>query len=221
MPISEASSATVIELLHTQQPLRLEHEIAIRRERIDRELSEIEDRRCAITRAMSTLRTQQQMLDTALEAQHDTRYAELLLDEWEKLRSHPRLADAEVRSSTVDPDQEALLPTCQLEALRRKIDAHDSLRALQLTASHRSKANHAGPEDNTARAWLYGSGVHRRAESGRQPACEQTRSIECRLTAHTSQRDLGKNRILGESRGTHEMTNRLTARERRAVPSGR
>ena len=57
---------------------------------------------------MSTLRTQQQMLDTALEAQHDTRYAEHLLDEWEKLRSHPRLADTEVRSSTVDPDQEAL-----------------------------------------------------------------------------------------------------------------
>jgi hypothetical protein len=108
MPISEASSAAVVELLNAQHPLRLEQEIASRRSEIDRELSEIEDRRCAISRSLTAVRSQQQLLDIAIEAQHDTSYAQHLLEEWEQLRTHPRLARAEVRASSTNPDQESL-----------------------------------------------------------------------------------------------------------------
>lgn len=109
MPISEASSTAVVELLNAQHPLRLEQEIADRRDHIDHELSIIEDWRCAISRSLTTVRSQQQLLDIALEAQHDRRYAQHLLEEWEQLRSHPRLARAEVRTSSTNTDQESLL----------------------------------------------------------------------------------------------------------------
>jgi hypothetical protein len=118
MTVSDETSASVIEMLSSQQPVTLENDIAIRRLDIDRNLSQIEEWRCNITRSLSTLRTQQQTLDIALQAQSDTSYAEHLREEWEHLRSHPRLAGAEVRASTDNPEQHQSLFLLSTDDLR-------------------------------------------------------------------------------------------------------
>jgi hypothetical protein len=108
MTLSDEASVSVVEMLNSQQQARLDNEIANHRSEIDRFLSRVEDRRCEITRCLSAVRSRQQMLDIALEVQGDTGYAEHLLDEWEQLRSHPRLAGAEVRVSTSDHELQSL-----------------------------------------------------------------------------------------------------------------
>jgi hypothetical protein len=95
-------------MLGSQRPATLENEIASRRREIDRNLSQIEGWRRDITHCLSVVRDQQQMLDIALQARSDTSYVEHLLDEWEHLRSHPRLASAEVRDSAHNPELQSL-----------------------------------------------------------------------------------------------------------------
>lgn len=100
MAVSDEASVPVVEMLGSQRPARLENDIANRRRTIDQNLSRIEEYRCEITRYLSIVRNDQQMLDIALEVQRDTSFVEHLFEEWEQLRSHPRLAGAEVRDST-------------------------------------------------------------------------------------------------------------------------
>jgi len=106
--VSDGASASVVEMLSSQRPVTLENEIASRRYEIDRSLSQIEDSRREITRHLSMVRNQQQMLDIMLQTQRDTSYAEHLRAEWEQLRSHPRLASAEARASTEGPELQSL-----------------------------------------------------------------------------------------------------------------
>lgn len=108
MTVSDEASASVVETLGSQQQAKFDCEIANHRIEIDRCLTRIEDRRCEITRTLSAVRSRQRMLDIALEVQSDTGYAEHLLDEWEQLRSHPRLAGAEIRVSTSDHGLQSL-----------------------------------------------------------------------------------------------------------------
>lgn len=108
MTVPDTAAAAVVEMLRLQRPVQLEIEIESRRREIDRNLSQIERQRRNITSTLSSVRHEQQLLDIALQAQGDSSYAQHLLDEWEKLRSHPRLASAEVRESTEDPDVTSL-----------------------------------------------------------------------------------------------------------------
>ncbi len=108
MTVSDGASISVVEMLGSQRSVTLENEIARWRREIDRDLSQIESWRCEIARRLSTVRDQQQMLDIALQAQSDTSYVEHLIEEWERLRSHPRLAGAEVRASTNNPELQSL-----------------------------------------------------------------------------------------------------------------
>jgi hypothetical protein len=108
MTIPDTAAAAVVEMLGLQRPVRLEMEIDSRRREIDRNLSQIESMRRSITTTLSSIRSEQQLLDIALQAQGDSSYAQHLLDEWEHLRSHPRLASADVRESTDDPDVTSL-----------------------------------------------------------------------------------------------------------------
>jgi hypothetical protein len=98
-------------MLTRQRPVRLEQEIRSRRGEIDRNLAQIDSWRRSITTYLSAVRSEQQLLDIALQAQSDSAYAEHLLEEWEQLRSHPRLVNADVRESTDDPEIQALILT--------------------------------------------------------------------------------------------------------------
>jgi hypothetical protein len=124
MTVSDTAAAAVVEMLSLQRPVRLELEIESRRDEIDRNLSQVESMRRSITSTLSSVRHEQQLLDIALQAQSDSSYAQHLLDEWERLRSHPRLASAEVRESTEDPDVASLflLTTDDLRLHRQDTD---------------------------------------------------------------------------------------------------
>lgn len=108
MTVSDTAASEVVEMLSRQRPVQLEIDIESRRHEIDRNLSQIESLRRSITSTLSSVRHEQQLLDIALQAQSDSSYAQHLLDEWEQLRSHPRLASADVRESTEDPDVASL-----------------------------------------------------------------------------------------------------------------
>src|SRR6202034_3269922 len=106
------------------------------------------------------------------------------------------------------------LPSRQLEALGREVHAHDPLRTLEPASGNGAQADHAGAEDDTYRSWLHGGRVHRGAETRRQAAGKQARSIEWRLPVNARERDLWQDRVFGKGRGTHEMADRLArARE--------
>jgi hypothetical protein len=126
MTISDEASASVLEMLSSQRPVTLENEIANRRREIDRNLSQIETWREEITRHLSMVRNQQQMLDITLQAHGDTSYAEHLLDEWEHLRSHPRLDGVEARPSTDDPELQSLFLLTSDDLQLRRSDTGES-----------------------------------------------------------------------------------------------
>lgn len=126
MSVSDEASVPVVEMLSSQQPTTLESEIASRRCEIDRILGQIEERRHEITHRLSRMRDQQQMLDIALQARSDTRHAEHLLEEWDQLRSHPRLARAEVRASTNDTELESLFLTTTEDLRLHRSDTDES-----------------------------------------------------------------------------------------------
>jgi hypothetical protein len=113
-------------MLSSQQQVVLDSEIASQRRQIDRSLSQIEEWRSEITRYMSIVRSQQQMLDIALQARSDASYAEHLLEEWEQLRAHPRLAGAEVRTSTSGLERESLFLLTTDDLRLRRSDTGES-----------------------------------------------------------------------------------------------
>jgi hypothetical protein len=110
MTVSTEASREIVEMLRTQQAVVLDQEIADRRQTIDRQMKRNERLRVDLTLNLSVLRAQQDLLDVALKAHNDNNYPQqLLLQGWESLRSHPRLAGAMVRPSTADPENEQSL----------------------------------------------------------------------------------------------------------------
>jgi hypothetical protein len=108
MAVSDEASIAILELLDSQRAVAIDREIDHRRVRIDRSLRQIDGWRQEITRELGSLRSEQQMLDIALEAQGDRTYAERLIEEWGRLKEHPRLAGAEVRQATDNPELQSL-----------------------------------------------------------------------------------------------------------------
>src|SRR6202042_2725837 len=100
MAVSSYASRDIVEMLQTQQPGALDDEITSRRYAIDRQMERNTDLRVELTRNLTGLRSQQDLLDVALKARSDGSYPQQLLRAWESLSSHPRLADAAVRDST-------------------------------------------------------------------------------------------------------------------------
>jgi len=109
MAVSDEATTAIVELLSSQRPLAIEREIDSRRARIDIVLRRTEDYRQEITRELNRLRSEQQLLDIALQAHGDRSYVEHLFEEWEQLKSHPRLASAEVRVATENPEFQSLV----------------------------------------------------------------------------------------------------------------
>src|SRR6185312_2711050 len=111
----------------------------------------------------------------------------------------------------VAADQEvggALAPG-QLEPVRRHVDADDPLGALEPAAGDGAETHHPGAEDDAGRAGLDLGGVHRRAETGREPAGEQAGAIERGLRVDLGERDLRHDRVLREGRRAHEVADGL------------
>ena len=109
MAVSDEASITILELLDSQRAVAIDREINVRRDHIDRSLRQIEEWRQEITRELGSLRTEQQMLDIALQTQGDRTYAEHLTEEWGQLKEHPRLIGAEVRQATDNPELQSLI----------------------------------------------------------------------------------------------------------------
>jgi hypothetical protein len=109
MAVSNDASREIVEMLQTQQPVALDEDIRARRGTIDRQMERTDRLRVDLTQSLSVLRSQQDLLDVALTARNDSSYPQRLLQGWESLRSHPRLADASVRPSTSDPEGERSL----------------------------------------------------------------------------------------------------------------
>jgi hypothetical protein len=96
------------------------------------------------------------------------------------------------------------------QPLLREIDADDPVGALQPASRHCAEADQACAEHDARGARLDLRPVHRRAEAGRQPAGEEAGAVERSFGAHLRQRDLRHDRVLGERRRAHEVTDRLS-----------
>lgn len=126
MTVSNDASREIVAMLKTQESGALNNEVQSRRAMIDRHTARLTESRAELTRTLGTLRSQQQLLDIALQALEDTTYPEQLLQGWELLRAHARLADAEVRRSTYDPDERSLFLTTTPDLRLHRSDTAES-----------------------------------------------------------------------------------------------
>src|SRR5205807_7856986 len=96
--------------------------------------------------------------------------------------------------------------------------ADDALGFLKPAPGDGAEADEPGPENDARAAALDLSGEHGGAETGREAAREQAGRLERSLAVDLRERDLGHDRVLGESRGAHEVADRLAvAREARGA----
>ena len=126
MAVSTETSREIVETLRAQRPGALDQEIDSRRQTIDRYMEQNDRLRADLTRNLTALRTQQRLLDVALTARNDGNYAQQLMSSWESLRSHPRLAGAEVRACTPDGVEQSLFLTTTDDLRLHRSDTSES-----------------------------------------------------------------------------------------------